>query len=356
MIPKTRSFVGLGLLLVAAAVVVLLPLVGGGNRAVTTVRGWTGGSKISLITNPQIRTLMRERYGIAVDYAEVGSNDMVSRNSSDQDFLWPGNEAVVERYRAGGSTLVKAENIFASPLVIYSWDTVTKCLESNGTVQQSARGHYVLDLPKLVELMNAGATWRSIGCDLHGKVVVYTSDPVRSSGGAMFAALLAAVLNKGDVVDATTAPAVLPGVRQYFDRLGLLESTTANLFDKFLMQGAGSYPLIAAYESELIEFVLAHPEHQQLLRERVRILYPQPTVWATHPFMARTPNGARLFEALNDPESRRIAWERHGFRSGMIGVKNDPSVLNVVGIPESIDAVMPLPRPDVLDQIVNALK
>ncbi len=119
MIPKTRSFVGLGLLLVAAAVVVLLPLVGGGNRAVTTVRGWTGGSKISLITNPQIRTLMRERYGIAVDYAEVGSNDMVSRNSSDQDFLWPGNEAVVERYRAGGGTLVKAENIFASPLVIF---------------------------------------------------------------------------------------------------------------------------------------------------------------------------------------------------------------------------------------------
>ena len=63
-----------------------------------------------------------------------------------------------------------------------------------------------------------------------------------------------------------------------------------------------------------------------------------------------------LLEAPNDPDSRRIAWERHGFRSGMIGVKNDPSVLNVVGIPESIDAVMPLPRPDVLDQIVNALK
>ena len=43
-----------------------------------------------------------------------------------------------------------------------------------------------------------------------------------------------------------------------------------------------------------------------------------------------------LIEALQDEEIQKIVWEQHGFRSGLAGVQNDPKVLNIAGIPESI--------------------
>ena len=42
------------------------------------------------------------------------------------------------------------------------------------------------------------------------------------------------------------------------------------------------------------------------------MLYPVPTVWSAHPYIALNENGARAIDALMDEEIQQIAWEKHG--------------------------------------------
>ncbi|MBF0390907.1 MAG: hypothetical protein HQK71_12480, partial [Desulfamplus sp.] len=51
-----------------------------------------------------------------------------------------------------------------------------------------------------------------------------------------------------------------------------------------------------------------------------------------------------------------IAWKRFGFRSGAMGVNNEPGILKDVGLPEKISSVIPLPSPNMMDKIVESLK
>jgi hypothetical protein len=176
-----------------------------------------------------------------------------------------------------------------------------------------------------------------------------------SNSGNMFAGMLATVWNGGEAPDETALAAILPEVTQYFRRMGSMEPSSSDLFDNFLKQGAGARPIIVSYESQLIEFALMHPEYQQLLRQRIRTMYPQPTVWSEHPLIALTKNGKRLVAALKDPEIQKIAWENHGFRSGLIGAQNDPGILKVTGIPEQITAVIPMPSAAVMEAIIRSL-
>jgi ABC-type Fe3+ transport system substrate-binding protein len=351
---KTQRFVGLGLLLVAAVALVVTPFLLGQARPTVAVKGLSGGGKLGLLANPEVREILRQRYGLTVEVVERGSMAMVEGDTTGQDFLWPGSEAAIERYLARGGKPVRSDSIFASPLVLYSWDVVTDGLERAGVAKRHEDSHYSVDLPRLIRLGDEGKTWKDLGLpQLHGRVSVFTSDPTKSNGGAMFAALLAAALNGNEVVDEGKLGAVLPGVKQYYDRLGMLDATTADLFDKFLRTGAGANPIIVGYEQELIEFLRVNPAYRQLLNEKVRVLYPEPTVWASSPFIALTPNGARLLDALADKEILRLAWERHGFRSGP---RNDPKALGLVGVPETVDSVMPIPKAVVIDQILAALK
>lgn len=66
-------------------------------------------------------------------------------------------------------------------------------------------------------------------------------------------------------------------------------------------------------------------------------------------------NSGRLIDALRDRELQRLAWEEHGFRSGLLGLQNDPAVLDVAGVPETVQGVIPLPIPAVMDETVAAV-
>jgi hypothetical protein len=81
------------------------------------------------------------------------------------------------------------------------------------------------------------------------------------------------------------------------------------------------------YENQLVEYSLAHQAQQDLLRRQIVLLYPRPTVWSSHALIALTPNGGRLLDALRDDDLQQLAWSHHGFRSGLMGVQNDPKVL-----------------------------
>jgi hypothetical protein len=71
--------------------------------------------------------------------------------------------------------------------------------------------------------------------------------------------------------------------------------------------------------------------------------------------MALDDNGKRLIDALQDAELQQCAWDRHGFRSGLMGSQNDPHVHQVIGLPKSIDAVIPLPPVAVMAALLGEL-
>jgi hypothetical protein len=241
--------------------------------------------------------------------------------------------------------------------VLYAYDIVTDALIANGVVEKRSESYYIIDFPKLLNYITEGKTWAEIGLpQLFGKVGIFSTDPTRSNSGNIFAGLLANMLNGGNVVTLQTLDQVLPQVQQYFRMRGYMEHSSGDIFKNFITTGVGARPLIVGYENQLVEFTIENKEYRDFLKKKIRTLYPVPTVWSAHPIVALTPNGKRLIEAMKDKDIQRIAWERHGFRSGLIGVQNDPGVLDAVGIPREITAVIPMPGVEVMGKIIESLK
>lgn len=324
-----------------------------GKRVV--LRGLVGSEKVGLLEDEAIQKILDRRFGLTLDFNKAGSLEMVQENSS-YDFLFPSSTVAVEFYKARGRPLVRDAVLFNSPIVFYSWDLVVAALEKNGIVKNTGSIYYIVDLVKLVRLVTDHRKWADIGLpDLYGSVNIIATDPLKSNSGNQFAALLAGLLNQGEVVTEQSLPAVLPAVKDVFARTGYMEHSSGVLFEQYLRMGVGSHPLIVGYENQMVEFAVQNPETWENVRSRLRILYPLPTVWSSHTLMALTAKAAPLIKALEDPETQKLAWERHGFRTGIIGGKNDIRVLKVVGMPERIGKVLPMPSPAVMEILMQSL-
>jgi len=181
---------------------------------------------------------------------------------------------------------------------------------------------------------------------------VKSTDPSRSNSGSMFMGLIANLMNGGEPCPPDQIEKFLPRIKAISARMGLKESSSGDIFQHFMSQGVGAYPMMVVYENQFLEALALG---QQGLVDQVRILYPQPTVWASHPFIALTANGRRLMEALQDERLQRMLWEQHGFRSAAAGAMNDPTVFKVRGVPQQIVSAMPSPEWEVMQRITEEL-
>jgi hypothetical protein len=196
-------------------------------------------------------------------------------------------------------------------------------------------------------------SWKDLGLPLYGDVTVRSTDPTKSNSGNMFAGLVANMLNEGQVVSQDTVRDVLPDLRTFFERLGMMEHSSGDIFRKFVSTGINN-SMVVGYENQCVEFILANPRSRTLIKDSICILYPEPTVWSSHPIISLNENGNILIEAMMDEEIQRIAWSEHGFRSGLPGVNVDVSSVSV-NVPERITSVMPLPNADAMDRIIREL-
>ena len=365
-----RARIGIVILILVIAVVVGFSLVSrrggptgvpGGPEGATssgervTLKGLVGGEKINLLQDPDITRILRDKYGILVQADKRGSVEMVQGDTAGVDFLWPSNEIALNLYKQKHPT-VGADTLFNSPLVIYSWDKVTEALVMAKVVKLETGAYYIVDFRKLVDLMDKGASWQSLGLDqLHGKVLIYSTDPGKSSSGQLFSALLADSLTNDDVSDPRKVKAVLPAIKRLFDQQGLMLESSKDLFEQFLSRGMGNKQLVVGYEAQLVEYDIDNPQGMSSRQNAVRTLYPRPTVWSAHPLIALSANAKRLSAAMKDPQIQDIAWRRHGFRSAT-GAPNDPKAVQVPGIPATIDNIVQLPAPAVMQTIENKIE
>ena len=350
--------VGLGILIIAAAIIFAVWFQHNAKPEIK-LKGIVGSEKSAFLDNDKVKKILHDKYGITLEYSRGGSIEMVSDSiKPDIDFLWPSSQVALEIFKLKhASHLVKSELIFNSPIVLYSWDIVVNALVKKGIVKKENSTFYVVDMPKLLQLESEGKKWSEIGLpELYGKVSISTTDPTKSNSGNMYAGLIANILF-GDVVNSDEAlQKVLPTIKETFAKQGFMQSSSGFLFEQFLKTGVGQYPIIAGYENQIVEFSLLHKDLWPTVKGKIKILYPVPTVWSEHPLLALKKQSTILIEALKDPEIQKIAWEQHGFRTGLMGVQNDPKILEVNGIPENITKIVPMPKAEVMEKIINSIQ
>jgi hypothetical protein len=356
---KLRAYAGIILLIAVVLATIAIVQFGVGRLASRptpiTVFGTIGSEKANFLDDDKVKTILRDKYGLTVNYRAAGSISLVTEDLSNDDFLWPSSQFARELFEQTHGTQAKSEIVFSSPIVMYAWKPVTDGLREQGIVTLE-NGAYFLDLPKLLRVVEDGKSWKDVGvAALSRRVAVYTTDPTKSNSGLLFAGLLATTYNNGELPTETTVDQVLPRVQAYYARLGFLQASSGYLFEQFLVSGIGAYPIIVGYENQLVEYSLANPSARDVLNSQVTILYPRPNVWAAHTLISLNPKGDRLLEALKDPDLQKLAWESHGFRTGVLGIQNDPKVLQVAGVSSTIVESSPMPSAAVMERIISAL-
>jgi hypothetical protein len=325
------------------------------EHPIVAVKGCAGGSKAGLLSDPKVQQILSERYHLVVKYDTMGSRDMPARCAAGYDFAWPGSEADVDRFQKVLGPDLNYETLFNSTLVLYSWSDVTDALQRKGMVEQKDGVYYATDPQALIRYALEGHDWDQVGLpQLYGRFVIIPTDPTKSESGLLFAAYTAGMVLDGWVPDDASIGMALPTVHKYFDSLGYLEQSTGNLFTRFLQAGKGDKPLIVAYESQGLELIQQVPQREEVLK-KIRIIYLLPSVWVSHPLIALTPRGKALLEALKDKDIQKMAWQRHGFRSGVAGIFDSPQVFLPAKVPNTIESFMALPRSSVMDRIADDL-
>jgi hypothetical protein len=350
-------FIGLGLFILAAVIGIAF-WYKGNRKPDLVIKGIVGSEKSNFLENEKVKKILKSKYGLTIDYSRAGSIEMVSGPVGDDiDFLWPSSQVALELFKnTQGPRLLKSELVFNSPIVLYSWDIVVKALKTQGIVKADSNVNYVTDMDRLIHWELSGKSWPDIGLpELYGKINVTTSDPTKSNSGNMYAGLMANLLSGDAVNDEDSINKILPQLQTLFNRQGFMQSSSGFLFEQFLQTGVGQYPLIAGYENQIVEFSLLHPDFWPKVKDKIKILYPIPTVWSEHPVLILNKKALALLDALKDEDIQRIAWEEHGFRTGLIGVQNDPKVIKVDGLAPGINKTMPMPRASIMQKIIDAL-
>ncbi len=129
-------FIGLGLFIIAV-VIGIAWWYRGSRKPALTIKGIVGSEKSNFLENPKVKSLLKEKYGLTIDYSREGSIEMVTGTVKDDiDFLWPSSQVALELFKNTQSArLLKSELVFNSPIVIYSWDIVVKALATQGIIK-----------------------------------------------------------------------------------------------------------------------------------------------------------------------------------------------------------------------------
>ena len=350
-------------------------------KGLKTVYVATGGGKEGFVGDPDVKRILEKKYKLNVVFDSWSNGKMVlwpavreaigkgnvdaydkqtstinSPGLTPYDAIFPSDQRYydyyqlspdkskgeADRFRVQGGSLT-----LNTPIVIYSWDDVTDALIKEQIVTYRDGTYYITDMPKLIEYMTSKKKWSEIGLDkYYGAIEVRSVDPVTSSPGATYYGLLLSIFCDGVVTD-ESAIANLPTLKDFYLKAGSLPHAPADLFDAYKFQGT---PLIVDYEKSIINLANEEPENFASIKDRLRVLYPEPTMWNSHCFEYFTDAGKELFEAFNDPEIQAIAWERYGFRTGVVGGSYDTAKFGI-GIPKNISQTVNGLKMEVYDKL-----
>lgn len=331
---KGLFYTGLaGIVLVVIAAVLLIMGKGSGGDAAAPGDGPTkiicygGSEKEDLVNDPDVRNIMRDKYGIEVDFNAQGSYKQVQIPADDLkadkiDCLWPSSASAQAIFEGSGNSKAfgnnyQAASVLQSPEVLYANKEAVEGLKNAGIVQLRDGIYFIVDFRRLLEeFLLPGKSWSDLGVTLpSGPVLINSSDPATSNSGMTLAQLELATVASGNPYQPATAAqatASLGKVKALIDAQGLMRTGSDSAFEQWVIQQTGG--LLSGYENQLLQWITTR--NQGVVPEGIVTLYPEPTIFNDHPILALTDAGKKLIPAMEDDAIQDIAWSRYGFRSG----------------------------------------
>ena len=370
---KREVWIGLGILIILILVIIGIKFATDrkeiSDENLKTVYIATGGGKENFIADDEVVDIMRKKYGLNVVYdswsnGKLIKNPLVREDGSGYDVMFASDQRFYDYYKlppdaskgeAKRNTVLKGGLTLNTPIVIYSWDTVVDALIKENIVTQKDNVYYITDMNKLISYILEGKKWSDIGVDtLYGSVNIDSTDPVTSSPGATYYGLLLSIMCEGNVTE-ESAEANLPKLKEFYIKSGYMNNTPADLFELYLKTGMGGKPMIVDYEKSVIDFANSNPDGWSQVKDKIRILYPTPTIWNSHCIATFTEDGNEYYEVYNDKEIQQIAWSKYGFRTGVTGGNYDVSQVKVSGIPQSLDSTVTSLKMDMYEKLISYL-
>ena len=358
-----------------------------------TVYVATGGGKEDFLADEEVLKILKKKYKLNVIFdtwsngktitkpliresVNLGNESIIKRIQNNEDIsintsgvskydaLFSSDQIFYDYYKlapykenneADRYTVIAGSLTLNTPIVIYSWKEVVNAFINEGIVTLEDNVYYITDMNKLIDYILNNKKWSDVGLnELYGNINIASTDPVSSSPGATYYGLLLSILSGGQIEDATLEDN-LARLKQFYQKSGYMNNTPADLFERYLKTGMGGEPIIVDYEKSIIDFANSNPTGFNQVKNDIVILYPKPTIWNSHCFMAFTENGKKLYEAFMDKEIEQIAWEKYGFRTGITGGTYDVSKLGI-GIPQNITSTVTSLKMDYYNKLIEYLK
>ena len=374
---KKRQLIGIGIFILLVLVIICIKFymdrqeenINTTTKEIKTITVATGGGKEDFIADEDVINILRDRYGLNVIYDRWSNgklilNPLVRENGDRYDLMFCSDQRFYDYYKlapnkekneADRYTVLDGGLTLNTPIVIYSWGEVVDALIKDNIVTEREGIYYITDMNKLLNYILEGKKWSELGLDmLYGSINISSTDPVTSSPGATYYGLLLSIMCGGNVTD-TTMQENLPKLKQFYEKSGYMNNTPADLFERYLKTGLGGEPMIVDYEKSIVEFANENPDGFNQVKDDIRILYPEPTIWNSHCIATFTENGNLYYKALEDKDISQIAWERYGFRTGVTGGNYNVEALGIKGIPTTIRSTVSSLKMDMYDNLINYL-
>ena len=371
---RKEVWIGLGILVILVLIIIGIKFFSTNGESIMesnlkTVYVATGGGKENFLADEEVNKIMKKKYGLNVIYdswsnGKLIKNPLVREDGTKYDVMFCSDQRFYDYYKLAPDTtkgesarytVQKGGLTLNTPIVIYSWDTVVDALIEQKIVTEKDGVYYITDMPKLISYILEGKKWKDIGVDmLYGSINIDSTDPVTSSPGATYYGLLLSIMCDGEITDEAVAEN-LPKLKEFYTKSGYMNNTPADLFELYLKTGVGGKPMIVDYEKSVIDFANSNPDGWEQVKDKMRILYPTPTIWNSHCIASFDEAGDEYYEAYEDKEIQQIAWSKYGFRTGVTGGNYDVTQVNVKGIPQSIISTVASLKMNVYEQLISYL-
>ena len=372
---KNKKIIGIVIFVVLILIIIGIGFFnkkGGGSiipKNLTTVYIATGGGKEDFIADEDVVKIMENKYGLNVVYdswsnGKLIKNPLVREDGTKYDAMFCSDQRFYDYYKlAPNKTNGEADRYnvlnggltLNTPIVIYSWKDVVDSLVKEQIVTEKDGVYYITDMTKLLTYILQGKKWSDIGLtSLYGNINIASTDPVTSSPGATYYGLLLSIMCGGQVTN-ENIETYLPKLKEFYIKSGYMNNTPADLFERYLKTGMGGEPMIVDYEKSIIDFANSNPDGFNQVKDQIRVLYPTPTIWNSHCIASFTEKGNKFYQAFEDPDIQKIAWERYGFRTGITGGSYDVSKFGI-GVPQAITSTVSSLKMDIYNRLIEFLK
>ena len=374
---KNKQIVGIGIFVLLVLVIISIKFYsdkkaenGVSAKDLKTVTVATGGGKEDFIADEDVNKILREKYGLNVVYdswsnGKLVLNPLVRENGDKYDLMFCSDQRFYDYYKlapnkekkeADRYTVLDGGLTLNTPIVIYSWAEVVDAFIKDGIVTEKEETYYITDMNKLLTYILEGKKWSDIGLNmLYGSINIASTDPVTSSPGATYYGLLLSIMCGGNVTD-TSMQENLPKLKEFYEKSGYMNNTPADLFERYLKTGLGGEPMIVDYEKSIVEFANENPDGFNQVKDNIRVLYPEPTIWNSHCVATFTEAGNEYYKAIQDKEISQIAWEKYGFRTGVTGGNYNVDSLGIKGMPSNIRSTVSSLKMNMYDNLISFLK